>query len=105
MMMNEIKRAAEYLMYKGPLIDELILKAKKNNNTYNITEIESDVILEVHSKVEYDLEIIDKYWYNVDQELYKQTITLRGKEKAVFDKYEEAKRILMNQEANEYLAS
>lgn len=94
MNMNSVKKAAEYLMYKGPTLNELILEAGGKNFAYTVKNIENDVVLEVKSNTSYDLEIIDRYWYNSDNELYKQTLTMRDKEKVIFDKYQEAKILL-----------
>lgn len=103
--MDNIKEAAEYLMYKGPSLNDLILEAKKNNQEYNVKNTEDDSILEVKTKTSYDLKIIDRYWFNSDRELYKRTLTMRGKEKVIFDKFKEVRILLETINSNDFLVS
>ncbi|MBB6450827.1 hypothetical protein HNR44_002817 [Geomicrobium halophilum] len=103
--MNSLKKAAEYLMYKGPTLNELIFEAENKHAEYIINNLEDGKILKVKSKTSYNLEIIDKYWFNVDGELYKQTLVMRNKEKIVFDKYREAYALLEKIEPKDCMVS
>ena len=103
--MDTLKKAAEYLMYKGPTINELIFKVENNDGEYKINNMKDGIMLEVKSKTSYDLEIIDKYWFNLDKELYKQTIILRNKEKIIFDKYQGAQDLLERLEPRQCMIS
>lgn len=93
--MNDIlEKAANLLMYAGPKMEDLIRNALLAGNKYDIVKEEELIILSIHQTFAYGTEAIDKYYYNSSNELIKQSLYIRDKEKTIFDKYEETKALL-----------
>lgn len=104
-MSNSIKDVAALLMYKGPDINEIIQEAVSAGAHYETEALAAGAVkLTVSSTTAYDLVIVDTYYYNSDNELTRQTLFVNGKEKVVFDKYQEAKDILVNMEKTKKIA-
>ena len=94
--MNDIlEKAANLLMYSGPKMEDLIRNALLAGNKYEIVKEEELKILAVHQTFAYGTEAIDKYYYNGSNELIKQSLYMRDKEKTIFDKYEETRALLI----------
>lgn len=93
-MCNLLKDVADLLAYKGPTISELIkevgskgkINIKKTFNSY------TEVI--VIQETAYNLFVKDVYLYNLDNELIKQTLFIDNKKKVVFDKFQEAHKLI-----------
>ncbi|ERM20364.1 hypothetical protein [Brevibacillus laterosporus] len=106
MIINPVKDVVELLMYKGPEIKTLIQEAIKNGNDYQIKQTPSGgILLEIKTTTAYDLQIIDVYHYNADEELIYQSVVLNGNEKEIFNKYVEANNIIVELEKTKIVAS
>lgn len=89
-MKGNLDEIVDLVMYKGPTISELIGKSTDPNNiiiTNKMRDGNTEIIIE--SSIVYNVKIVDKYIYDLDEKLLKQSIVINGKEKVVFDKYEE----------------
>jgi hypothetical protein len=106
MTMNNIfSKVANLLMYSGPNINELITDAIKNGNYFELLKEQQTTVLTVYSITAYDIKIVDKYWFNENGELIKQTILINNKEKVIFDKFKEAESMLLELERGLVVAS
>ncbi len=93
-MSEKIREVAKILLSRGVDIKEMVLEAVSKGNEYDILKSGDLTTLEIHSTLPYNLKVIDIYVYNKEGHLIKQIISLDGKEKVIFDKFEEAERLL-----------
>jgi len=99
-----IEYVAKLLMYRGPQIDEMIRNAVASGNEYSVIDEVDCKKLRIKSIGPYNLVIEDVFYYNLDQELIKQTLFLNGRETVIFDKFYEAMVALKLYE-NSFLAA
>lgn len=104
-MENLISKVAALLMYQGPNISEVISKAIKEEQEYEIITENQCMKLCVTSILPYNINTQDIYYYNIDGDLIKQILITNGKEKLVFDKYKEAEQMLNKLENREAFVS
>lgn len=102
MMNKNIDELANLIMYSGQSIQEVINEAVKSNNSVCINKLsDGSKELTVESIITYNVKIIDRYIYDLDGKLTKQYISINGKERMVFDKYQE---LLLKIEEKENIA-
>lgn len=101
-MNKSINELASLIMYNGPEIQEVISNAIKNKSNIRTNKLnDGNIELMIESSIVYDVKIVDKYIYDLDEKLIKQSISINGKERIVFDKYKE---ILLKIEEKENIA-
>lgn len=91
---KRLKKIAELLLYTGPSIAETISKAITEGSTYSIHKTDELTRLTVTSRAAYDTKIKDIYLYNNEDQLIKHTLVLSDKTTVLFDKYQEARKLL-----------
>jgi hypothetical protein len=94
-MNNSIDKVAKLLMYKGPKISDLIAKTVNEKKQFTIDKLDNLLCLTIKFNTAYNVHVQDKYIFNSFDEIIKQTLIINNKEKIVFDKYHEAKEILL----------
>ncbi|WP_047150694.1 hypothetical protein [Aneurinibacillus tyrosinisolvens] len=104
-MNQKIDKVATLLMYTGPSASEIISAAINNGHEYQVKLTNKLKIVTVHSTIAYNLAVSDVYTYDTDSKLTKQTLIINGKEKIVFDKYDEATEMLLSLEKKQQLIS
>ena len=95
-MNDEINEIASILMYKGTTIKEILQEASLNGYKYKIEDRDKNTIVTIKSYAPYKLNIVDMYIYDNEENLIKQTLFINGKEKIIFDKYQEALSLINN---------
>ena len=92
--MKEINKIADLIMYSGPTINEL-LENSKNINKITINKLnENKIQVLIENILAYNVKITDKYIYDNNEALIKQSIIINDKEKIIFDKYIEINTII-----------
>ncbi|MGP3781043.1 hypothetical protein GJS30_14880 [Bacillus velezensis] len=95
---------AKILIYKGEPIENIIEEAIIQGKEYKIEHQKNGTRINVSFKTAYDIIINDIFIYNCDNELIKQQVSVKGKLRTVFDKYEEAQCLLSSLEYNQIIA-
>lgn len=104
-MQRIIENVADLLMYSGPNIKEIINNALENGKDFKIEQNNGINILIIKAQLPYGIEVTDKYFYNEENQLIKQILYVKNKEKIIFDKYCEATKLLSKLEDQSTLVS
>lgn len=91
---KRLKKVAHLLIYNGSIIAETINNAIKQGSSYVIQKADQLTRLTITSTAAYDTKIKDIYLYNKEGQLIKHTLILNDKATVLFDKYQEAKKLL-----------
>ncbi|MGG0511545.1 hypothetical protein [Bacillus pseudomycoides] len=100
--LNEI---TDLLMYKGPCLQEVLKDALNQNKEISVDKLPEMHILKIKYTIPYNIPVEECYFYNTQNELFKQTIIINGKSKVIFDKYTEISKKLTDIELAATLAS
>lgn len=100
-----VEKVADLLTYSGPSMADLIKKALEEGNDFKVEQTGELKILKVKFQLPYGIEATDKYFYNSESHLIKQTLCVRNKEKIIFDKYNEAAKLLSKLDQQSILVS
>lgn len=92
-------------MYKGPDVNELIAEAHMENKKVDIDKNENYTILKITFETAYNTAVTDVFIFNSEKELIKQELQINQKVKVIFNKYEEAKKLLEELPSKELVAS
>ncbi|MES5892929.1 hypothetical protein [Bacillus cereus group sp. RP43] len=88
-MKQVLKEITDLLMYKGPNLQELLTDALNEKKEVSVEKRPDMHILKVQYTIPYNIPVEECYFYNIQDELFKQTININGKSKVIFDKYAE----------------
>lgn len=95
-MNRTVKDVVSILTYQGPTIEELLNEIAIMGLEFIISSKADSTVISVKSNLPYSLLVEDRYIYDLQGKLIKQTLTINGKEKCVFDKFREAQEVLDN---------
>ncbi|MBZ9624726.1 hypothetical protein G9F71_017895 [Clostridium sp. FP2] len=104
-MNDKINEIASLIMYKGITINCILQDARLNGDNYEINNSDNNTIVTIKSYAPYNLNIIDTYIYDNEENLIKQILYINGKEKTVFDKYQGVLDLINNINASKNIAS
>jgi len=104
-MKSNLMEVEELLTYFGPSLDEIINNAKKCGDSYSISKYNDVTEVVVNSNIPYGHVATDIYYYNIEKQLIKQVVEVNGRQKTVFDKYEEALSIIKKLDETHSIAS
>lgn len=96
MITRNMEDIANLAMYSGPQLNELIKEAQRSENEFKLEHIcNGGLKLSVKSQEAYNVKIIDCYIYDSEEKLIKHSIDINGKNKVIFDKYNELRKIII----------
>ena len=102
-MNKRVDELASLIMYNGPKFQDVLNDAMKNKNIINTNKLkDGNIELIIESSIVYKIKIVDKYIYDLDGKLIKQSILINKKERIIFDKYKEV--LLKLEEEKENIA-
>lgn len=93
-MNNQLEKILNLLTYKGPSKQEIISTANFENCKVDMHQQNNLSVIKITSKLPFGKTLIDCYFYNIHDELVKQTATIESKTKVIFDKYTEIQQLM-----------